>query len=144
MLSGAFGRQPQLPSLAWPWPCPRTGAPCACWAGTVGVTLCLFLDALWWPSNNSCVPNCEPHTAPQGLIPASKHLLPPGGSRGMVSLPPPKCPRRPMDAFVPPFVHVGDSVRARSCPQLVAAALGMAPNAAGAKRGSAELGFICY
>lgn len=80
-----------IPSPAQPHPCPRTGAPCACWAGTVSVTHCLLLDVLWWPSNNLCVPNCEPHTAAQGLIPASKHLLPPSTGR-VVSLPPPKCP----------------------------------------------------
>lgn len=41
---------------------------------------CLLLDALWWPSNNPCMPSYEPHAAPQGLVLAPKCLLPPGRS----------------------------------------------------------------
>lgn len=67
---------------------------------------CLFLDALWWLSNNPCVPNCDPHTAPQGLSPMLKCLLPPSRSTKAASFPPPKCLHHPVDAFIPPFVPV--------------------------------------
>lgn len=69
MLSGVLGHQLQLPSPACPCPCPHPRGPM--------VSHSAYSLVLSGGPAPTCVPNCEPHTAPLRLIPALKCLLSP-------------------------------------------------------------------
>lgn len=126
-----------------------------CLLGGDHLSHCLFLDALWWLSNNPCMSSCDPHSS--GTHPDVEMLSPSQWEDWGSQPSPTKMPALSYRCIYSSFcAHWGFNPspwapQTRSCTQLAATCLGMAPNTAGAKkcssvskRGSAELVFICY